>query len=107
MKPFSEYSTSLKHPQKKDFFVEKTVYYKNKSQTVRFFEEDEYNEALKAYSDDKDRLAAEFKRDLFEELEIADNPKAEILYELVCERNCCGWYQDIFNEAEDLVRLIK
>lgn len=49
---------------------------------------------------------ARFKRDLFEELGISDNPKREKLYAMAYENGHHEGYAEIFSCAQNLVELI-
>lgn len=51
------------------------------------------------------KLGIEFKKDLFEEFDVQDNPKAEKLYSLVWETS--DTFEEAYNEFERLVDLIK
>jgi hypothetical protein len=61
----------------------------------------------KDYQDDNIRLYDEFKKDLFEALGITENPKANKLLCIAEEKGHAFGYSEIYNEALDLVDLIK
>lgn len=52
-------------------------------------------------------LFNEFKQDLFEELEITDNPKRDLLFEKAWDRGHSYGFYEVYNTALDLVELIK
>jgi hypothetical protein len=59
-----------------------------------------------AYYEEEFRLRDEFKADLFKELEIEDNPKAEKLFAQAWRRGHANGYSEIYTEACELVDLI-
>lgn len=67
----------------------------------------EYNASVEKWQEKTNALTQEFKVDLFEELNITNNPKAELLYSIVWDKgHACG-FSDIYNEACDIVDLIR
>lgn len=55
------------------------------------------------YYKEQRRRAEQFKQDLFEELEISDHPKREILLEKAWDRGHAHGYREVFVCAEDLL----
>jgi hypothetical protein len=64
-------------------------------------------EGAKAFREAERYLAECFKRDLFEELGITNNPKAEILYRIAYDLGHSGGYSEVYGYAQDLVELIE
>ena len=64
-------------------------------------------DAYNAYLDETFRLENLFVKDLFEELGIVGNPKAEMLWNKAWDRGNSSGYSEVYNEALDLVELIK
>ncbi len=89
MKPFSYYKTSIQFPNKCDF------------------DEEAYNEAVNLYRDDQSRLYAEFVSDLYDDLGINGNPKADLLYEIAYDKAHSGGCDEVYYMAKSLVDLIK
>ena len=52
------------------------------------------------------RLRREFKKDLFKELGIKQNPKREMLFNLAWEYGHSGGWEEVYNYASDMVGLI-
>jgi hypothetical protein len=71
----------------------------------KIIDKDAYRQAQQKVGFESARLENLFKQDLFEELEIVDNPKREKLYRLAWDKG--HWYSEIYNEACNLVELIK
>lgn len=127
MKPIEYYSTrTLSYPSKDDFGTVyvyrggRTVYQgplstwsEHKEQyAVGFTIEKEYDRdawlnARAVYNTEGARLAEEFKRDLFEDNGVTDNPKAEKAYTIAYNMAGSHGYSDIKDAFEDLVELIK
>jgi hypothetical protein len=59
-----------------------------------------------AYYEEESMLCDEFKADLFKELGIEDNPKAEKLFAQAWSRGHANGYSEIYTEACELVDLI-
>ena len=68
---------------------------------------EEYKNATHEYRKENGRLFEEFKKDLFADLDITDNPKAEKLFSIAWEKGHSSGYREVYNEALDLVDLIK
>lgn len=69
--------------------------------------ESSFNDAIKPYLDERVALHIEFKKDLYEDLGIEDNPKKEKLFEKAWELGHSGGYSEVYNYACDLVDLIE
>lgn len=67
---------------------------------------DEYHKMVNAHNAENARIAAEFRKDLFDDLGITDNPKRDLLYAKAYERGHSSGYSEIANVAYDLVDLI-
>ena len=61
----------------------------------------------KAYWEDQRRFTEQFKKDLFEELGITNNPKAEKLYSISYDLGHSSGFSEVYNYAQDLVELIQ
>jgi hypothetical protein len=64
-------------------------------------------EGAKAYRESERYLAECFKKDLFEDLGITDNPKAEKLYLIAYDLGHSSGYSEVYGYAQDLVDLIR
>lgn len=107
MKPFNYYKTTIKFPNRSNFTVKREVTFKNQVKLIEFFDEDEFNEALKLYRDDQNKLYNEFVSDLYDDLGINGNPKADLLYEIAYDKAHSGGYEEVYYMAKSLVDLIK
>ena len=67
---------------------------------------DAYQTAIKAHNEDEARLREEFKRDLFEELEISNNPRREKFWDKVWSQGHSSGLNEVLSIAEELVDLI-
>lgn len=65
-----------------------------------------YNKQLEAYHNEKAELLEQFKKDLFEDLGIQNNPKRHLLYDKAWDRGHSSGLYEIFSCAQDLVELI-
>lgn len=65
---------------------------------------DNYRAALAIYNEEVNKIREPFKQDLFEELGIVGNPKAEKLYEIARQMGSCD--NDTYCHASDMVELI-
>lgn len=110
---FEKYKNLLTYPKRSDYT--KFYYYKggrvlaeNVEGAIKekVFDEEEYKKANDAYNKENARLFEEFKKDLFADLGIADNPKAEKLFSIAWDKGHSGGYSEVYNEALDLVDLI-
>ena len=70
------------------------------------FKIEEYKKKKKAYQDREKIIFECFKKDLFNELGIADNPKKDLLFSKAWEISHSYGYNEVFSTAEDLVELI-
>lgn len=66
-----------------------------------------YKEAREVYAAEDLRISELFKADLFEDLEIANNPRRHKLYALAYDQGHSSGYQEIYNVACNLVHLIE
>jgi TPR repeat protein len=66
-----------------------------------------YKAALRAYDHETARLVAQFKHDMFVELGIVDNPKADKLYSIAWEQGHSSGYSEVLSYAWNIVDLIK
>lgn len=66
-----------------------------------------FRAAMIAYRDENNRLTVLFKHDLFRELEIAGNPKAEQLFSIAWGMGHSSGFSEIAGIARDLAPLIK
>jgi hypothetical protein len=69
-------------------------------------DEGSYKAALTAYGRETVRLESLFRRDLFEDLGITDNPRADKLYSMAWEHGHSVGYSEVYNYACDLAELI-
>ena len=67
----------------------------------------EWMKKVAEYNEKVAEVEAEFKAALFEELGVVGNKKAELFYSIARARTHSGGYSEIWNEACDLVALIK
>ena len=65
-----------------------------------------FDEARNAYGAEESRIYEEFKRDLFHELDIEDNPKKGLLFQKAWEWGHASGYSEVYSVASDLVELI-
>jgi hypothetical protein len=65
-----------------------------------------YTEALAKWKEEEMRLRSSFKHDLYEELCILGNPKADILFAKAASMSSDGSYPEIMYRAYELVELI-
>lgn len=66
-----------------------------------------YINAINTYRKDEARLYDKFKADLFDDLGITGHPKADKLYMIAYSRGHSAGFQEVYNEALELVDLIK
>ena len=69
--------------------------------------DNKYKELKDEYNEESKRIYEEFKNDLFEELDITDNPKKEILFSKAWDMSHSYGFESVYYKAEDLVELIK
>lgn len=67
----------------------------------------EWSKESKEYRIKHDEIIDEFKAELFKELGIEKNPKAELLYSIAWQKGHSGGLGDVWAEACDLVELIQ
>jgi len=75
--------------------------------TVPFIAPYKDAEEYKKYRAEYDRLNELFKSDLFDDLDISDNPKREDLFSIAWDYGHSSGYSEVYGYALDLVRLIK
>lgn len=80
---------------------------KKQEQEVRRQLDEQAKEIHEALIDDANSAEQQFKEDLFEELEIQDNPKRELLYQKAYEMGHSYGFSEIYCYACELVELIK
>lgn len=80
---------------------------KSQEQAVRRQLDLQAKELHEALIDDANRAEKKFKNDLFEELEIQDNPKRELLYQKAYELGHSYGCSEVFYYAKELAELIK
>lgn len=66
-----------------------------------------YKEACAAREKQQCLLDAEFKRDVCEELDIANHPKRDMLYDMAYARGHSDGRQAVYDEACELVELLR
>lgn len=69
-------------------------------------DKDALRAARAAYGAETSRLLELFKRDMFEDLGIADNPKRDKLFSIAWDKGHSAGLSEVYNEAQDLVDLI-
>jgi hypothetical protein len=128
MKPFEYYSRPQTiYPNKKDYVAvyvyDKGVcvaksfgFQKSKKQLMDEFpnaviqevlDEEGYKAHQKQYGEEKHKLHEEFVNDLFENFNVADNPKRHKAFELAWEQGHAYGFEEVYNKFYDLVDLIK
>lgn len=90
MLDFTAYQTTVKYPSRKDF------------PDVL-----DYKKAREAYYDNVSDCHNRFRQDLFEDLDIVDNSKRDLLFSKAWELGHSSGYNEVYNYACDLVELIK
>ena len=75
---------------------------------IRRYEKDHtiYIERLQEYKRERFALKEQFKKDLFDELNISENPKREILFEKAWDLGHDLGYSEVYSYAMDLIELI-
>lgn len=66
-----------------------------------------YHAARRAYGEDVSRLEEEFKKDLFAEHEVTNNPKAALCYSIAWSHGHSAGYGEVANYFSEFVELIK
>lgn len=108
-----QYRNKLKHPSlpTKPMLSNKATAedYRKHADKLEQYDRDltKYKAEKDAYGDEEAKQLALFKQDLFEELEIADNPLRNKLYSLAWERGHSGGLNEIYYEASVLAQLIE
>lgn len=82
--------------------VAKTEHY-----IIKRIYEDNYNKHQKEYYDDEKARYEAFINDLYDEFDVQNNPKKELLYAKAYEMGHSGGYSEIYNYFSDLVDLIR
>lgn len=126
---FEKYKNTLPYPEAKDFTVK---YWYKQGQRIakqvaggdvqyepgfssehlatavleRATRDTDYKAAKTAYNAETSRLMQQFKADLFEDLGITDNPKANTLYSRAWDYGHSSGLREVHNYASDLVDLI-
>lgn len=72
----------------------------------KVMDDDAYLAARRAYGERASALVEEFKRDLFDELGIADNPRRDKLYSVAYDKGHAHGFSEVYSEAQSLVELI-
>lgn len=75
--------------------------------TEKVIDKDTIRRLREAYNDNGRRLYDLFVADLKEDLGVTDHPKADKLVSLAWERGHSSGYQEVYNEAWNLVDLIR
>lgn len=70
------------------------------------YHEEEYRQAQKDYRQGEHEARNRFKEDLFKDLEIADHPKREKIWDKAWEEGHSTGLHDVYHEAEEIVELI-
>lgn len=131
MKPFEYYNkTTNSYPQKKDYMkhylydngkcifenyheqyhqAEKMQVFSKHPNAVKqtILDKVNYDAAIAAYTEELNSSIREFKKDLFAEFGVSNNPKAELCYSLAYDRGHSSGFSEIYNEFSDLVKLIQ
>lgn len=112
---FEKYqNTSVKYPNKSDYTT--YIYYKGgkvvtsdvKDAVVeKVVDLEGYNQSVKEYNAEGNRVFDEFKSDLFNDLGITDHPKAELLFNMAYDKACSYSYSEVYAYAVDLLPLIE
>lgn len=74
---------------------------------IPYIKEAEYRQHKVDYINAEHALQNEFQKDLFEEFDVIDNPKAQDLFAKAWDRSISAGYQEVYSTFEDLVDLIK
>ena len=129
MKPFEYYSKhEVPYPTKSEYT--KTFYYKNGERVGASYpasglytdlspeelkqcvketvlDEKAYKKKLSEWRVSESKLLMEFKKDLFEDLGITNNPKNELLFSKAWEHGHSAGFHEVYGYACDLVALIE
>ena len=125
MKPFDYYSKpKTLFPNKEDYT---TVFVYDKGKVVwqgnqrdfrvanfskdivvqKVLNQDDYSAHRDDYYEELAALSDEFTRDLFEEFDVTNNPKAPLCYSKAYELGHAYGFSEVYSVFEDLVELIK
>lgn len=123
MKDFEYYSTNpIKYPNKIDYTktyiynegkvldkiwgeVDLTEYPKE-SVVQRILDTKAYYKEVDEYNKEKKRLYNEFKKDLFEEFGVEDNPKKNRAFEIAWDRGNTEGFYSVYNHFVEIIELI-
>jgi hypothetical protein len=83
------------------------LHYKNGDTVEYVFDEQGFNSMMLAYHSVENALYEEFKRDLFAEFDVTNNPKAEKLFGKCWERGHAHGYSDVYSIFSDFVDVIR
>ena len=91
----------------KYYEMEKTISHLYPTGTSTTKDRNNYLSMKKTYKEELRKIEERFKQDAFEELDLQNHPKKEVLYRYAYDRGHSGGYGDIFSELEDIVLLLK
>lgn len=78
------------------------------AKTIEYFNaREDYDKKVKSWNAKCNRLEQEFKHDLFEELGLTENPKADLLYSKAWEYGHSAGFEEVFYYASELADLIR
>ena len=104
---FNNYVNRMNYPLKSDFYEEvEAVSKKGLTKTVKIFDEVGYRIAVQDYRDEEERIVRHFFKDLLEELNLTDHPKAAVLMEKAWEHGHSSGFEEVANWAYDLAELM-
>ena len=104
---FNAYVNRMNYPLKSDFSEEvEAVSKKGLTKTVKIFDEVGYRIAVQDYRDEEARIRRQFFKDLLEELDLTDHPKAAVLMEKAWEHGHSSGFEEVANWAYDLAELM-
>jgi len=128
MKPFDYYSKpQTLYPNKKDYITsyvyDKGVvlwsgptWEKNKAELKEEYpnaliqevlDEDAYKEHQKQYGEETHKLQDEFRKDLFEEFGVMENPKRNKAFYYAWDKGHSAGYSEVYGVFSDIVELIE
>ena len=67
---------------------------------------DAFQKAASEYREEENKIYCQFKKDLLEEIGIANHPKAEQLFNMAWDRGHSNGYTEVLIEAEELSELL-
>lgn len=104
---FDRYVNRVSRPLRSTFSEEVEVVTKNGvKKTVHIFDNGRYQEALNAYRNEVDRITEQFFKDLLEELNLTNHPKASVLREKAWEYGHDDGFESVANWAYSLAELL-